>query len=73
MALNGTQMGNAVADYILAQAGAPLNAAEQATVRTFWQGICTQIVNHITANGRAVPGTFADSLGGPLTGKGNLE
>ena len=73
MAMNGNQMGNEVADYILAQAGQPLDGSEQQLVRTFWQGICAVIVDHIATNGRALPGTFKDSADGPLTGKGNLE
>ena len=74
MALNGTQMGNAVADAILAQSlGGPLNATEQALVRQYWQIICTAVVNHITANGHALPGTFLDSLGAAITGKGDIE
>ncbi len=73
MALNGNQMGDAVADFILAQAGSPLNAAEQASLRAFWQGICSAIVNHIVANGHALPGTFLDGEGRALSGKGDLE
>jgi hypothetical protein len=73
MALNGNQMGSEVAAYILGQAGAPLNASEQAIVVSFWQGICTAIVNHITTNGHAIPGTFLDSMGSPISGKGDLE
>ena len=73
MAMSGTGMGNEVADAVLAAAGAPLNAAEQALVRQFWQTICTAIVNHITTNGHAVPGTFVDSLSGPINGQGDLE
>ena len=73
MALNGTQMGNEVADAILSMAGSPLNSTEQASVRAFWQAICTAIVDHITANGHALPGDFLDSLGGALTGTGDIE
>lgn len=73
MAMSGTGMGNEVADAVLAAAGAPLNAAEQALVRQFWQTICTAIVNHITANGHALPGTFMDSTSGPVSGQGDLE
>jgi hypothetical protein len=73
MALNGTQMGNEVADVILSMAGAPLNGTEQNTVRAFWQAICTAIVNHITTNGHALPGTFLDGESRPITGQGNLQ
>ena len=73
MALNGNQMGDEVADVILAMAGAPLNAAEHDTVRAFWRAICTAIVDHITANGHALPGSFQDSQGGSLTGTGDIE
>jgi hypothetical protein len=73
MALNGTQMGNEVANVILSMAGSPLNSSEQNNVRAFWQAICTAIVNHITANGHALPGTFKDSLGGSVTGEGDLQ
>jgi hypothetical protein len=73
MALNGTQMGNEVADVVLAMGGSPLNATEQDTVRAFWQAICTAIVDHITSNGHALPGTFIDSLGGAVTGQGDIQ
>lgn len=73
MALNGTQMGNEVADVVLAMAGSPLSSAEQQTVRQFWQAICTAIVDHITTNGHALPGSFLDSQGGALSGKGDIE
>jgi hydroxyethylthiazole kinase-like sugar kinase family protein len=73
MALNGTQMGNAVADVVLAMGGSPLSSAEQQTVRDFWQAICTAMVDHITTNGHALPGTFLDSLGSPITGQGDIQ
>ena len=73
MAMSGTGMGNEVADAVLAAGGAELNASEQALVRQFWQTICTAIVNHITTNGHAVPGTFVDSLSAPISGQGDLE
>jgi hypothetical protein len=74
MALNGTQMGNEVADAVLAQTfGGQLDASEQALVRQYWQVICTAIVNHITANGHALPGTFIDSMSGAITGQGDIQ
>jgi hypothetical protein len=73
MALNGTQMGNEVADVVLALGGSPLSASEQDTVRAFWQAICSAIVDHITANGHALPGTFKDSLGSAITGIGDIQ
>jgi len=74
MAMNGNQMGSEVAAAIAATApGGMLDGGEQAILEQQWQVICTAIVNHITANGNALPGTFLDSLGGALTGKGDLE
>jgi len=74
MAMNGNQMGSEVAAAVLAQVyGDRLNSAEQDMVEHMWQVICTAIVNHITTNGHALPGTFLDSQSGPLSGKGDLE
>ena len=74
MAMSGTQMGSEVAAAVLAQVyGSQLNPSEQALVEQFWQVICTAIVNHITTNGHAVPGTFVDSMSGAISGQGDLE
>ncbi len=74
MALNGNQMGSEVAAALAATApGGQLDGSEQAVMTQQWQVICTAIVNHIKTNGHAVPGTFLDSQGGGLTGKGDLE
>lgn len=73
MALDGSTMGNAVADFVLAQAGDPLSDAEKASVRANWVGICTAIVNHITSNGAVNPGTFMDAESRAISGQGTIE
>lgn len=74
MAMDGNQMGSEVAAAVLAQTyGVRLTSAEQALIEQYWQVICTAIVNHIVANGHALPGTFLDGESRPITGLGDLE
>jgi len=74
MAMNGDQMGTAVADAIMATSpGGQLDSAEVSVLTQQWQVICTAIVDHIVSNGAATPGAFLDSLGGALSGKGGIE
>lgn len=51
MAMNGTQMGDEIADAILSTSpGGQLNSAEQSAARAQWQVIGRAIVAHIQNN-----------------------
>lgn len=73
MALNGTTMGQAVAAAVLASAPSDDSPVSESQLEAVWIAACTEIVNHITANGVVNPGSFQDAEMRPITGTGTIS
>lgn len=73
MAMNGTNLGNKIADDILIAGGGGvgLTAGESASVRAIWVTIATDITDHIDINAQILPGSFANGAGA-VTGEGDI-
>ena len=72
--MNGTVLGNKIADDILVAGGGGvgLTAGEAASVRAIWVTIATDITNHIDTQAVISPGSFANG-GGAVTGTGDIS
>ena len=66
--MNGNNLGDEIKVALDAIKPAEADAVDVDYVRA----IANAIVNHITTNGKATPGTFAAG-GDPVTGKGGIE
>lgn len=73
MALDGTIMGQAVAAAVVASAPSDDAPVTQGQLEAVWIAACTEIVNHITANGVVLPGSFQDAEARPITGAGVIS
>ena len=73
MALDGNAMGVAVAAAVLASAPSDDAPVSTSQLEAVWIAACTEIVNHITANGVVNPGSFQDAESRPITGTGTIS
>lgn len=73
MALDGNAMGVAVAAAVLASAPSDDAPVTTNQLEAVWIAACTEIVNHIKANGVVLPGSFQDAESRPITGTGTIQ
>lgn len=47
--------------------------ADAAELKPYWEAICGAIIGHFQANGEILPTSMLDSLGGAVTGTGEIS
>jgi hypothetical protein len=73
MAMNGTALGNKIADDILITGGGGdgLTGGEATLVRNYWITIASDITNHIDVNAQILPASFTAGVTA-VTGEGDI-